>query len=58
MKECIQVKRAAFCVVAAILAACAHPWPAFAAPHAVASLETMTLEELINIPVYAASRYE
>jgi iron complex outermembrane receptor protein len=58
MKDCIRVKRAAFGVVAAILAACAHPWPAFAAPLAVVSLETMTLEELINIPVYAASRYE
>lgn len=56
MKDCIQVKRAAFGVVAAVLAACAHPWSAFAAPPPVVSLESMTIEELMNIQVYSVSR--
>jgi outer membrane cobalamin receptor len=56
MKAHIQVKRAAFGVVAAVLAACAHPWSAFAAPPPVVSLESMTIEELMNIQVYSVSR--
>jgi iron complex outermembrane receptor protein len=58
MNTRIQVKRVAFGVAAAILAACAHPVAAFAAPLPSGSIESMTLEELMNIPVYAASRHE
>jgi len=45
-------------LVAALLAVGACPSAAFAAPLPVESLESMTLEELMDIPVYAASRYE
>ena len=43
---------------ALILAVSAYPGDAFAAPPPGKSLESMTLEELMNIPVYAASRHE
>jgi iron complex outermembrane receptor protein len=56
MKTCIQVKRVAFVVATVILAACAHPVAAFAAPLPADSIESMTLEELMNIPVYSVSR--
>ena len=46
------------CVVAAILALSAHTRASFAAPLPAESLESMSLEDLMNIPVYAASRYE
>lgn len=58
MKDCIQMKRAAFGVVAAILALSAHTGVAFAAPPPAGALESMSLEDLMNIPVYTASRYE
>ena len=58
MKDCVQVKRAAFGVVAAIIALSMHPGYAFAAPLPATDLETMGLEDLMNIPVYAASRRE
>jgi iron complex outermembrane recepter protein len=44
------------CSVAAILALSMHPGFAFAAPLPVGDLETMSLEELMNIPVYSVSR--
>ena len=46
------------CVVAAVLALSAGMGAVFAAPLPVESLESMTLEQLMDIPVYAASRYE
>lgn len=58
MKDCIKVKRAAFGVVAAIIALSMHPGYAFAAPLPAGDLESMDLEVLMNIPVYAASRRE
>ena len=45
-------------LAAALLATGGFRWSAFAAPAPAGSLETMTLEELMNIPVYAASRHE
>lgn len=45
-------------LAALFLAACVHPGSAFAAPLPAMSLESMSLEELMNIPVYAASRHE
>jgi len=45
-------------LAAAILAVFAHPGTAFAAPLPAMSLESMSLEDLMNIPVYAASRHE
>jgi iron complex outermembrane receptor protein len=58
MKAHFQVKRAAFGVVAAIIALSMHPGYAFAAPLPAGDLESMGLEDLMNIPVYAASRRE
>ncbi|MDO8739245.1 MAG: TonB-dependent receptor plug domain-containing protein [Candidatus Deferrimicrobium sp.] len=52
------MKRVAFGVVAAILALSTHPGAAFAVPLPADLIGSMTLEELMNIPVYAASRRE
>ncbi|MEK6696510.1 MAG: Plug domain-containing protein [Candidatus Deferrimicrobiota bacterium] len=41
-----------------ILAVSAHIGAAFAAPLPAIELESMSLEDLMNIPVYAASRFE
>ena len=46
------------CVVAAILALSVHTGASFAAPLPSESLESMSLEELMDIPIYAASRFE
>lgn len=45
-------------LAAGMLAVGGCAWSAFAAPLATGSLETMTLEELMDIPVYVASRHE
>ena len=45
-------------LVAALIAVGACPWAAFAAPPPAIDLGSMSLEELMNIPVYAASRFE
>ncbi len=45
-------------LAALILVGTAHTGAAIAAPLTVNSLESMSLEDLMNIPVYGASRYE
>ena len=45
-------------LVVALLGVDACPWAAFAAPLPAIDLESMSLEDLMNIPVYAASRFE
>lgn len=58
MRTCNITGKIGVGLAAAFFAVVGCRWTAFAAPGPAGSLETMTLEELMNIPVYAASRHE